>query len=105
MLGWLAQTVHQAYHTGAKGSYADCSMDVCSSVTMFLSGFDVNEGGPPYYLEVNNSDDAKVVMDALLARVSTAWLPDELRALHMLSLRAEEVYGKALRREGKVLGG
>lgn len=104
MLGWLAQTVHQAHHTSIKGGYIDCPMDVCSSVTMFLTGFHVNEGGPPYYLEMRDSDDVKMVMDALFARISTSYRREETVALHSLALRAEEVYDHAMRTEGKVPG-
>jgi hypothetical protein len=33
---WMAQTIHQAYHTDATGTFNECPKDVCDSTTRFL---------------------------------------------------------------------
>lgn len=36
-LKWMAQTIHQAYHTSNPGSWQECHKATCSFVTMTIA--------------------------------------------------------------------
>lgn len=37
MFKWVAQTVHQAYHTDHPGTWEECPKNICSSVKYWLN--------------------------------------------------------------------